>query len=113
MCPIGCIECHRIFENGHAGSVSNSHGLCPKCSRLVLLETFRKQQRKEGLHDCAGRCLGSCSRSWCTYYTLCVNEEPTSQDFLEVEQRLTNRRVAKYGKPGGYYHHEVCAMAAG
>jgi len=112
MCTIGCTECRAHYENGKPESVDNSHGLCPKCLRLSLLGTFRKQQRKENLPDCAGQCFGNCATTWCTYWPVCVKEFPTWADFQEVERRLADRRKALCGKSCGYQHHEVMAMAS-
>ena len=113
MCTFRCVECGCTYVVDEADSVSNSHGLCPRCLRLSLLKTFKSQQKKEGHHDCAGESRGFCSKDLCTYYTVCVKDVPTQADFAEVARRLVARRIAIHGRSGGYKHQEVMATAAG
>ena len=112
MCTYRCVECDSTYVVDKAASVSNSHGLCPKCLRLALLKTFRAQQRKERLHDCAGRAQESCSQTHCTYHPICVNVIPTWADFQDVENRLMARTIAKNGRTLIHPHCETVAVAA-
>jgi hypothetical protein len=112
-CTFRCshLGCNETWVDEEAKSVSHSHGLCPKHARLALLETCQKQQRREGVPDCAGKCFGNCAQTWCTYWPVCVNDLPSRTEIIEVEKRLHAREVALYGRRRGLSHAEV--MAAG
>ena len=111
MCDYKCIKCRGIFSVDDAPSVSNSHGLCPRCLRLSVLETFRKQQRNQGLHDCAGRAKELCAHEKCTYWTICFKEIPSKADFDEVWRRLEARTMALQGEQR-IHHSRLTAVAA-
>lgn len=115
MCHYGCVypRCKVTWDDESAKSVSHSHGLCPRHGRLRLLENASKQQRTEGVPDCAGKSNGYCANHLCTYFTICLPEIPSLAEFQEFYNRQSKRRTAKYGHPGGYTHHEVMMMAAG
>lgn len=112
MCDYRCIQCRGIFSVDDAPSVSNSHGLCPKCLRLALLETGRRQQRKQKLHDCAGMAKELCSQGNCTYWPICFKEVPSRADFEEVWRRLEQRTVALHGEQRIHHHAELMAIAS-
>ena len=114
-CTFRCVYpgCNITWDVGEAKSVAHSHGLCPRHGRLRLIETYQKQQRREGVTDCAGQCNGNCVATWCTYYPVCVNIVPSSADIIEVQRRLQAREVALYGKRRGLCHAEVMSAAAG
>ncbi len=90
--------CDKIWGEAEAGISGYSHGLCPVHARLAFEVTFRRLQVKEGNPDCYLRCSGSCHRHWCTFYPICIEEEPGPEEMEELRLRLEARYA--HHKPG-------------
>jgi hypothetical protein len=80
MCTFRCIDCRKLFTDESAGSVDNSHGLCPACAKKSVTPLFRSRQRKEGNPDCFGKSTGYCDQPNCRYFSLCTATEPKPAD---------------------------------
>jgi hypothetical protein len=69
-----CIHCHIEWGDGDPDLEGFSHGLCKKCLKLALSETYRKRQRTEGYQDCFAT-KNECDQYHCVYRKVCLEEK--------------------------------------
>jgi hypothetical protein len=93
MCTYRCVKCGGTWTVDEAGSVNNSHGLCPMCAKERLIPVFRKQQQKEGNPDCFGKSSGYCDQENCTFHPLCTSTNPQPVHIVQLNERLKSREA--------------------
>lgn len=70
-----CIHCDVEWGDGDPVKEGFSHGLCKRCLKLGLTETYRKRQKNEGYYDCFARSDGFCDQLNCSYRKICLEEK--------------------------------------
>lgn len=70
-----CIKCGERWEKEEGNKNDITGSLCMDCLIELLINVYRKEQKRNGYPDCFYKSLGNCERTWCLYYKLCVHKQ--------------------------------------